>query len=569
MKRLLVFFLTILLLAALVAGAAWYFLEYNAAWTSQFLGGRGDAAVSAQHYDSAIRFYTWAEKVDPEDQTLDIRLADAYKAKGNYTKAEFTLTKAIAQGATAEVYEALCSVYVEQDKLLDAVTMLDQIADASVKAELDAKRPAAPTAVLEPGFYNQYMEVDFAAETGKLYVSLDRNYPSLKAPFGGPVTLGLGETTVSAVAVGADDLVSPLSIFGYTIGGVVEPVTLTDAALDAYVRQLLSRGSSSKLTTADLWSVKEMTIPAEVEDLSQLDYFNGLQKLTIRNRGSVDLSFLPSMPNLIRLDLGGTPVNAEQLPLIGGLGQLKELNLSNCGLSTLKGLEGLTTVTGINLSVNSISDLTPIAGNTGLLYAQVQNNAISNAAPLASMPNLVSLNISNNLLRDFSSLAACMKLKKLDISVNGLTALTGIGNLKELEELNASYNKLENVIGIGSCAALKELNLSNNALTDISETVSLMSMETLIVSYNDIETVPDFNDDCALSLFDGCHNFFEDVSGLAGLKVLNYVYLDYNNVSDIKVLKTCPALVQINVFRTNVSDISGLDDDIIISYNPT
>lgn len=570
MKRALKRFLIFVAVLGVLTAAAWYFLMYNPDLTAGMLRSWGNSAMEDGNYSRAVTWYRWACRLSDPEQETAVLLAEAYRAGGNYTKAEFTLANAIAAGGGSQVYLELSRVYVEQDKLLDAVTMLDQISDLAVKAELDAQRPAAPEVSLAPGYYNQYMDVEVTAATGSLYVSVDGEYPSLKGAYEGPFSLGLGETTVQAVAVGENGLVSPLSAYGYTISGVVERVQLQDSALDALVRELLSRSAGSDLTTADLWSIAELTVPAETLELTDLAYFTGLTSLTIQEHAAPDLSFLSSLTKLETLDLSDSTISPESLSLIGSLPNLKSLNLARCGLSTLSGLETLTTLTELNLSENSISDVTPLGGNAGLQTLNLQRNAISNVTGLSGMTALAWLDVSYNSLGDMSPLSGCASLTWLDVSNNNLTALSGIGRLTGLTYLDGSYNALTDVTGIGSCTALTELDLSNNVLDNMDELVTLVNVSVLDVSYNDILTIPDFPDVAALATFNGCHNFFEDVSGLAGLQSLNYVYLDYNNISDINVLSTCNNLVQVNVFRTNVSDISALQGmDVIISYNPT
>ena len=554
---------------ALLLGAAWFFLRYQPEIATGILTGWGSHALESGRYSRAIRYYGWAYQLSEQDPELAIALADAYKAAGNYTKAEYTLANAIAAGAPLPVYEALCQTYVAQNKLLDAVSMLDQVADPAVKAELDAQRPAPPTSSLAPGFYSQYMNVTISGQ-GKLYLGMGEEYPSTATPYEGPISLELGETSIRAVAVGENGLVSPLSIFGYTISGVVEPVTLSDPALDAYVRQLLGRSGDSALTTADLWSITELTVPTEASSLEDLTYFTGLTALVIQGKENLDLSFLAQMPELTTLDLAGSVISAQDLPLVGSLGKLTSLNLAGCSLSTLSGLEGLTALTSLDLSDNSISDLTPLAGCKGLTTLNLQRNAIASFGPLANLSALTSLDLSYNALADFSAVATCAALQFLDVSNNVLPSLTGIGSLGALTELNGSYNQLTEVTGLGSCAALVKLNLSNNALTSMDDLATLTHVTEIDVSYNDILTIPDFPEDAALVTFNGCHNYFEDVSGLAGLNTLNYVYLDYNNITDINVLSTCINLIQVGVFQTNVSDASALlDMNVIVSYNPT
>lgn len=566
LKHIIIWFLIL----ALLGGAAWYFLIYDRSLTADILTDWGDSAFAGGDYNSAIDYYRWAYSLQRQDQTRAITLAGAYKASGNYTKAEYTLSNAIAAGSNEAVYLELCQTYVEQDKLLDAVNMLDKIADPTIRASLDARRPAMPTVDIAPGFYNQYLTVTVTGAGGSLYVSSTDEYPTIADPGSPVIDLGQGQTVITALCVNEEGLVSKLGMYGYTIGGVIEIVDLSDPALETYVRDLLSRGSGSDLTTADLWSITEMVIPEEVTDLSQMHYFTGLTSLTIENQTNVDISFLSAMPNLKQLDLSGCLLNADQLSFIGALPQLKILDISSCQLSTLSGLSGLTTLTSLNASVNSISDLLPLLGNTGLETLDLQHNAVANFGALSGLESLTRLDLSNNALSDFSAVASCKNLTQVNVASNLLTSLSGVGSLTALTDLDASDNDLADITGIGKCTALVNVDLSNNVLTTMDEMVALIGVQNIDVSYNDILTIPDFPDNAALVSFNGCHNFFEDVSGLKNLLSLNYVYLDYNNISDINVLASCYNLIQVNVFRTNVSDVSALQEmDVIISYNPT
>ena len=94
---------------------------------------------------------------------MAIELANQYKADGNYTKAEYTLSNAINGDASVELYIALCKTYVEQDKLLDAVNFLSNISDPTIRNALEQLRPTAPTANYEPGFYSQYLDLELSS----------------------------------------------------------------------------------------------------------------------------------------------------------------------------------------------------------------------------------------------------------------------------------------------------------------------------------------------------------------------------------------------------------------------
>ena len=222
MKKLIHFLVPLLLVILVIASIGWYLFVYDRAFTRDILlqqarnnDLKGNTSLSSWFYNMAYSF-------SGQDENVAIELANQYKASGNYTKAEVTLSKAIRDGATKELYTALCKTYVEQDKLLDAVSMLANIPDASIKAELEAMRPTAPEADYPAGYYSQYISVALSSSEGTLYYTTDGDYPSIAdAPYSAPIELPLGETQIYAISVGDNGLVSPLTIGTYTIGGVI------------------------------------------------------------------------------------------------------------------------------------------------------------------------------------------------------------------------------------------------------------------------------------------------------------------------------------------------------------
>ena len=178
MKKIMKRIIPLLLIVALIASVCWYIFVYDRDTVRDFLMAQARSFAQNGHFEAAAWLYDVSYEFAGEDENVAIDLAQIYKEAGNYTKAEYTLVSAIADGATAELYIALCRTYVEQDKLLDAVNMLDKVADPAIKAELDALRPAAPQPDFTPGFYSQYISLNFAHEAGTLYVSTDGQYPS-------------------------------------------------------------------------------------------------------------------------------------------------------------------------------------------------------------------------------------------------------------------------------------------------------------------------------------------------------------------------------------------------------
>lgn len=571
MKRALKIVLILLLVAGLLGGAGWYFLQYNTTPSVQLLVSRGEKAAAAGRSSTAIRLYQQAYDLEPDNKELALALADVYAESGNYTKAEYTLVNAISRGASVELYCALCRIYVQQDKLLDAVTMLDQIADPTLKEQLDALRPEVPTADQAPGFYSQYIEVSLESTGGTLYLSTGRDYPSVNGQiYQEPIHLGLGETTISAVAVGDNGIVSPCMRYNYTVGSVVEAVVLHDPALDSYVRDLLSRSSGSTLLTSDLWNITEMTLPEDMVNYDDMVYFTGLTSLTVENRRDVDFSFLTELSALTYLDLSGCTVDSKGINAIGTLVNLTHLELNSTGISGIGPLRDCINLVELDLSDNSIGDLLPLASCQQLQKLNLQRNAVSNLRPLTGLTALTELDVSYNSLSTISPICNNVQLEKLDVSNNNLEDLASVGNLINLKEFACHHNNLIACDELAGCVNLEVLDISNNEIESMDALVTLVKVTDMNVSYNNNRSVPDFPKDCALRVFDGSHNYFEDISGLADLKNLTNAYFDYNNIYNVNCLANCPNLAVVSCFGTNVADVSRLlSKDIVVNYNPS
>ena len=275
MKKIVKRIIPFLLIVALIASAVWYIFVYDRETVRDFLMAQARSCAQNGHFEAATWFYDISYEFAGEDENVAIDLAQIYKDSGNYTKAERTLVSAIADGATSELYIALCQTYVEQDKLLDAVNMLDKVADPAIKAELDALRPAAPQPDFTPGFYSQYISLNFTADGGTLYVSTDGQYPSTAdTPCVTPVALEGGETKIYAITVGSNGLVSPLSILSYTVGGVIEAVEFADAYIEELIKDQLMFGEYTTIYSNDLWAVTNLTVPEAAAELSDLRHLS-------------------------------------------------------------------------------------------------------------------------------------------------------------------------------------------------------------------------------------------------------------------------------------------------------
>lgn len=579
MKRFLKIAVPILMVLLVLFSIGWYFVKYDPAMTREILVDQARYLDDMGNHGLAAWFYKLAYQQSGNDEAIALELAEQYRSMGNYTKAEYTLSNAIADGGTLELYIALCRTYVEQNKLLDAVTMLDNVADEQIKSQLDALRPQSPVPSHEPGYFTQYISLDMTVPEGTIYYSTDGSYPSTSTtPYRTPIALPAGQTVIKAMTVGKNGLVSPLSVLGYTIAGVIEEVTIEDPAIDQALRQLLQVGSDHVFYSNELWEVTSLTIPHDAKSLSDLEKLTFLETLLIFDLESpvptsidaLDLTPLSSLEALKEIGIVNMTMSAENLQIIADLPALEKLAISHCDLSGISQLAGATRLTYLDLSYNTIGNLSALEGMTQLTILNLKHNAISDLSVIGKLTKLEVLDLSFNSITDTAPLASCTALASLKLANNAITQLNGIDALASLIELSVAFNKLTDVQVLEHCTEMIELDLSNNELEDISAVSAMTKLQSLNFSYNQVKKLPEFKENCPLVAIKGSQNQLSSLKELSGLKDLNYVIMDFNkNLSSVKALASCYALVEVSVYGTNVKDVSALTDmNVIVKYSP-
>lgn len=572
MKKFLRVLVPMILVFALIGCTVWYLFVYDPDFTRDVLLDQARACERDGKHAAAAWFYDLAYRQSDDNAAVAIELAQQYKKSGNYTKAEYTLSRAISDGATAELYIELCKTYVEQDKLLDAVSMLDNISDLNVKVQLDAIRPAAPAVIPEPGFYNQYIDIQFEIPGGTLYVTTNGEYPSTEnGAFQGSVTLGKGETVIRSLCIGDNGLVSPLAIYIYTVGGVVEPLSFTDPAFESAIREQLELDSDTVIFSDMLWDIGSFYMPEDVkvyDDLAKLPYLYSLTIVGAKSGELNNISYLTALDELILID--SAPTEAE-VNIIASLPALKKLTMENCNLSTIAGLASATQLEYLNLNNNTIRNLTPLSNTLSLKQLLLSQNAITDLSALSGLSKLDTLDVSYNSLSVIDPICSIPRLSYLDISHNKLTSLYGIDQLISLNYLYASHNLLSDISELGNCFSLTELDISDNMITDIQSLYTLNDLQRFNFANNQVSVLPLWDRSAALVSIDGSNNLLFSLEELRGLKDLNNVYMDYNSdIESIEPLVKCPCLILVNVYGTKVADVSELtSQSIIVNYDPT
>ncbi len=573
MKRFLRVCVPILLALCIIAGIAWYLFFYDKGLTqdillsgARFFRDQGNVSISSWFYDRA-----YDQKVTPDE--IAIEKASQFIKQGNYTQAEIILTTAIHDGGGVEVYVALSDVFVKQDKLMDAVNLLDQVSVPAIKEKLDALRPQPPQASYpHDQTYNTLISVSLQAEQGqRIYVSTNGKYPSVKTDFyTQSIQLQQGFTDMQIVAVSENGLVSPLSKYGYTVVGVIEEVFISDAAMDQHIRSGLGLTNRQPILTSDLWKITQFTIPADATDYHALSYMIYLESLTVESGIPGQFSNLKNVKSLKTLSVRNTALTQEDANVIGSLTSLENLTLDDCRLTTSAPLASLISLKHLDLSNNDIGDISAILSMSELSELNMHRNALKDLSAIAGCKKLTVLDISNNSITSVAALSGLINLTHLNISHNQIFDISPLAACNRLKDFRANNNSISDITALAVSVSLEYVDISSNSILSIDPLSSIKSITYLNFSHNQVAQLPLMSRSCKLITIDGSYNLITDLAPLSGLENLNNILMDYNEgLESVANLASCPVLIQVNVYGTKVSDVTMLtSQSIIVNYNP-
>ena len=130
---------------------------------------------------------------------------------------------------------------------------------------------------------------------------------------------------------------------------------------------------------------------------------------------------------------------------------LREIDLSECSISNLEGLQYATNLNSIDLSKNEIID----------------------ASLLSKLQKLSNLELSENKIEDVSFLNNLKKLKNIGLDGNNISHICSLSNLKNLNLINISNNKIRDlsfirtlhsknikIIASEQCVVLKPISIN-------------------------------------------------------------------------------------------------------------
>ncbi len=165
---------------------------------------------------------------------------------------------------------------------------------------------------------------------------------------------------------------------------------------------------------------------------------------------------------------------------------IQELDLYDCGVTDLSGIEALTGLVWLEISNNSITDLSPLASLIGLEMLYADSNQISDISPLKNLTNLTWLTLQENRITDLSALRGLTKLESLQLHNNRISDLSPLDGMSALTELLLYTNAITDLKPLANLKALVYLDISDNQVTDLAPLASLAGLEFLSAHTNKI-----------------------------------------------------------------------------------
>jgi internalin A len=538
-----------------------------------FTGRAAETALAEGDLVRAAGLFAKVLESSPRDEKLRLKVCDLYRDAGNFSRAEFTLTSGLRDvGPSAALYKRLCALYVEQDKLYDAVDLLDSIRSPAARDAIEKERPAPPVFTPPGGHYTGRFEAALSVQDGLLiYVSWTGGIPSVTdGLYAQPVAVGPGITRVKAVAVDPGGLVSKWAETEYTMDSVVDPVTFADPALEAAIRRHIGR-PDGLLYTSDLWGIIELNVPEEASyrTLDDLQYCPGLQTLVLTgDLNRCDISVLPRLTELTSLSLRAFGINSIDLEIIGLCEGLETLSLPENNIGPVKPLAALTRLTALDLSSNSILDISPLAALASLETLRVKQNAVQDLSPLSALAGLRELHAAQNILDSLRGIEKLTSLEILDCSFNAnLSNISEVSGLTGLTRLSADHCRINALPDLSKLQALDELYLGSNQIAALSGIEGLINLSVLSAPENDITSLAPLGGVFGLIEIDVSHNGVSSVEPLRGLPSLVTVRVEYNRLSTMLPLKDCPSLKAFYAFGNTLTDPLNAWDGTGVSAN--
>lgn len=254
-----------------------------------------------------------------------------------------------------------------------------------------------------------------------------------------------------------------------------------------YIDKYSDNGSDSLFLKPNPTDADLPTMNPDAFDLSELQYFRHLHYFQLRNQQAEGTWVLSKLPIhwLILSNCGLTDADMPYITAINvddgnRFNELYHLNLGDNAITSLSGMERLTTLNVLLVQRNNISDLSPLSDLTRLHSLNISwNPGITSIEPLAQgmREALVNLDMAG-LAVDLTPVGGMENLDHLRIGDDwnshrislDLAPLSGLTHLKYLHIFGAKLDNVEVISGMSGllCIDLQNCGMSSARLTALN-----------------------------------------------------------------------------------------------------
>jgi Leucine-rich repeat (LRR) protein len=227
-------------------------------------------------------------------------------------------------------------------------------------------------------------------------------------------------------------------------------------------------------------------------------------------------------------------------------------------ITSLVGIQNLTSLTNLELVGNSFSDLSALSGLTSLTSLSLEDNSISDISALSGLTSLSVLSLGHNLISDISALSRLTSLTSLYLSSNSISDISALNRLTSLTSLSLEDNSINDLSALSGLTSLSVLYLNGNSISDLGALSGLTSLSVLWLSANSISDLSPLSGLTSLSVLYLHLNSISDLGPLSGLTSLSVLYLDGNSISDLSPLSGLTSLSVLSLGNNSISDLSAL-----------
>lgn len=242
-----------------------------------------------------------------------------------------------------------------------------------------------------------------------------------------------------------------------------------------------------------------------------------------------------------RVEIGSWD-HVETFQGIGCLTNIRTLDIENCRMEKLEGMEELPSLQYLSVEGNRLEDLNALTiwNFKNLIYLNVIDNCLQNLAGIENLKDLKILQAGFNQLTSIKELRKLKKLEELDLTGNKLTSISALKNTKKLKILSLAGNQLTSVKAIKNAVQLEELSLAGNKLTSISDLKKLIDLNKLYLQHNRIKKADVLRNFRKLKILDISYNNLKTVPDLTKFMALYSINLKCNYLSEKAIRDTVP-----------------------------